>query len=57
MVKVKILLVEDENIEAPDIMNTLGNFGFIVPYIASSGEEAIEKAFEIKPDSILMDII
>jgi hypothetical protein len=33
MVKVKILLVEDENIEALDIKNTLEKFGFIVPFL------------------------
>ncbi len=54
---VKILLVEDESIEAMDIKQTLESFGYEVPYVASSGEEAIEKALEIMPDLILMDII
>jgi PAS domain S-box-containing protein len=53
----KILLVEDESIEAMDIKRTLESFGYQVPYVASSGEEAIEKALEIMPDLILMDII
>lgn len=54
---VKILMVEDESIEAMDIKQTLESFGYEVPYVASSGEEAINKALEIMPDLILMDII
>ena len=57
MTDVKILLVEDESIEALDIKRTLESFGYEVPYVASSGEEALEKALEIMPDLILMDII
>ena len=57
MSDVNILLVEDESIEAMDIKHTLESFGFKVPYVASSGEEALEKAIEIRPDLILMDII
>ena len=57
MVDVKILLVEDESIEALDIKRTLESFGYEVPYVASSSEEAVEKTLEIMPDLILMDII
>ncbi|MBZ2166805.1 PAS domain S-box protein [Methanobacterium spitsbergense] len=57
MADVKILLVEDENIEALDIKRTLESFGYEVPYVVSSGEEAVEKALAIMPDLILMDII
>ncbi|MBI5460502.1 PAS domain S-box protein [Methanobacterium sp.] len=57
MVDVKILIVEDESIEAMDIKRALESFGYSVPYIASSGEEAVEKAFNIMPDLILMDIV
>jgi PAS domain S-box-containing protein len=53
----KILLVEDESIEALDIKRTLESFGYEVPYIASSSEEAVDKALEIMPNLILMDII
>jgi PAS domain S-box-containing protein len=52
----KILIVEDERIEALDIQRALESFGYEVPYIAFSGEEAIEKASELMPDLILMDI-
>ena len=57
MADVKILLVEDESIEAMDIKLTLESFGYEVPYVASSGEEIVEKALEIMPDLILMDIV
>jgi two-component system, chemotaxis family, sensor kinase Cph1 len=57
MADIKILLVEDESIAAMDIKRTLESFGFKVPYIAASGNEALEKAVEIMPDLILMDII
>ena len=57
MADVKILLVEDENIEAMDIKRTLEFFGYEVPYVASNGEEAVEKALEIVPDLILIDVV
>ncbi|MDI6644207.1 MAG: PAS domain S-box protein [Methanobacteriaceae archaeon] len=53
----KILLVEDESIEAMDIKKNLESYGFEVPYVASYGDEAIQKAREINPDLILMDIV
>lgn len=54
---VKVLVVEDERIVAKDIQNTLKNLGYEVPVIASTGEEAIKKAAELKPDIVLMDIV
>ncbi len=57
LAKEKILLVEDDAIEAMDIKRTLESFGYEVPYIASRGDEAVEKALAIIPDLILMDII
>lgn len=54
---VKILLVEDESIGAMDIKRTLESFGYEVPHVASSGNEAIEKAFQLMPDIVLMDIV
>jgi len=57
MADIKILLVEDENIEARDIKQTLESFGYDVPYVALNGEEAVEKATEINPDLILMDVV
>ncbi len=57
MKKHRILLVEDEAIIGMDIKDILINIGYEVPALASSGEEAIEKASAIVPDLILMDII
>lgn len=57
MADIKILLVEDESIEAMDIKRTLESFGYDVPAIVSSGEEVLEKIDELKPDLVLMDIV
>ncbi|MCC5629300.1 PAS domain S-box protein [Nostoc sphaeroides CHAB 2801] len=56
MRKAKILVVEDEAIVGKDLQYRLIKFGYTVPVIASSGEEAINKAIEISPDLVLMDI-
>ena len=53
----RILVVEDEGVVAKDIQNTLKSLGYEVSALASSGEEAIEKAAETQPDLILMDIV
>lgn len=53
----KILIVEDEAITAMDIQKALESRGFEVVSIASMGNEAIQKAGELKPDLVLMDII
>jgi CheY-like chemotaxis protein len=53
----KILVVEDEKIVALGIKRMLKHMGYIVPSIASSGEEAIKKAEITFPDLILMDIM
>jgi PAS domain S-box-containing protein len=52
----RIMVVEDEPIVAADIRETLEMLGYVIPAIASSGEEAIQKAMETQPDLILMDI-
>ncbi len=51
-----ILIVEDERIIAEDLRRTLESLGYSVAGIASSGEEAIKKAAETRPDLVLMDI-
>lgn len=56
MAKARILVVEDESIVAKDIQNRLKKFGYAVPAVASSGEEAINQATETCPDLILMDV-
>ncbi|BAQ66640.1 hypothetical protein GM3709_3405 [Geminocystis sp. NIES-3709] len=52
----KILVVEDESIVAQDLQMILEDLGYNVPMFVDSGEKAIEKALEIKPNLILMDI-
>ena len=53
----RILIVEDEGILALDVQQRLTSLGYPVPGIASTGEEAIQKAAEESPDLILMDIM
>ncbi|MBI4831765.1 MAG: response regulator [Candidatus Lindowbacteria bacterium] len=53
----KILIVEDEGIEALDMKQRLKSLGYTVSDIASAGEEAVKKAVETRPDLVLMDIM
>ena len=53
----KILIVEDESIEAMDIKRSLESFGYEVPCITPNGDEAVKIALATKPDLILIDII
>lgn len=57
MAQNKILIVEDEIIIAEDLQRRLERLGYKVIGIASSGEEAINKAREEIPDLVLMDIV
>jgi len=52
----KILVVDDDRTTANVMQLYLENFGFIVPDLACSGAEAIEKTKKLKPDLILMDV-
>lgn len=56
MAEVQVLIVEDENIVAKDLQNRLKLLGYTVVAIASSGQVAIEKATELRPDLVLIDI-
>lgn len=56
MIKSNILIVEDDMIIAMDIQERLESFGDNVPTIVTTGEEAISKTPELKPDLIIMDI-
>jgi diguanylate cyclase (GGDEF)-like protein/PAS domain S-box-containing protein len=53
---IKILIVEDEVIIAEDIKDILETRGYSIVDIAISGEEAIDRAFSLKPDLVMMDI-
>jgi two-component system cell cycle sensor histidine kinase/response regulator CckA len=57
MSKGRIVVVEDETIVARDIQATLRSFGYEVPEIVTSGEEAIQAAFRLNPDLMVMDIM
>ncbi|MFO7730541.1 MAG: ATP-binding protein [Spirochaetia bacterium] len=56
MASVRILLVEDESIVAMDMERRLSALGYSVVEHVLSGEDAVEKAEQEKPDLILMDI-
>ena len=55
--KKRILIVEDEVIIARDIENKLKGLGYKTLPIVCSGEEAVERAGEFRPDLVLMDIV
>ena len=51
-----ILIVEDERIVGLDIKTSLEIMGYNVLDMVSNGKDAIERARNLKPDIILMDI-
>lgn len=53
----QILIVEDESIIAYDIKRSLEGMGYRVAAVSASGQDAIDKARELKPDLILMDVV
>lgn len=57
MLKPRIMIVEDESIVAMDLQYRLESLGYSVVFICDSGQVAIEKAKEIQPDLILMDVV
>jgi signal transduction histidine kinase/AmiR/NasT family two-component response regulator len=54
--KPRILVVEDESIVALDMRHRLARLGYAVADIAVSGEQAVQRAAELHPDLVLMDI-
>ena len=56
-IKPRIMVVEDENITALDIADKLKELGYDIVAVVSKGSVAIEKARELHPDLILMDIM
>lgn len=57
MKKLRILIVEDELLFAKLVKIYLRDLGHEVAAAVTTGEEAIEKAEETKPDLVLMDIV
>ena len=53
----RILIVEDDVIAAQFLREILEEAGYIILGIVSRAKESIQKASELKPDLILMDII
>jgi two-component system cell cycle sensor histidine kinase/response regulator CckA len=56
MTTANILVVEDDKIIAKGIEKRLRTMGYAVAGMVSTGEEAVQKAAELRPDLILMDI-
>lgn len=57
MEEAKILIIEDEAIVAEDLEMAITDIGYEVLGRADSADDAIQKAFELKPDLVLMDIV
>ncbi len=57
MGKARVMVVEDEGLVALSLEKKLSDLGYAVPAVAASGEEAIQRALECRPDVILMDIM
>lgn len=56
MQNANILVVEDEGVTALDIEQNLGRLGYGVLATVDTGEAAVERAAELRPDLVLMDI-
>jgi len=52
-----IMVVEDEALTALELQKKLISWGYEVVGVVSSGEDAVEKSLDLKPDLILMDIL
>jgi DNA-binding NarL/FixJ family response regulator len=57
LAKSRILIVEDEGIVSLHIKQALKNLGYEAAGLVNSGDDAIIKATEIRPDLVLMDIV
>ena len=53
---IKIMVVEDEAMNAMYLKMVLTKAGFFIQNIVATGEDAISKVYNEKPDIILMDI-
>ncbi len=56
MAQERILVVEDETIVALDIQRVLRRLGYNVLAVVASGEDAVQRAAQLRPDLVLMDI-
>ena len=55
--KMKVLIVEDEAIFAMSMQRVLIKSGYDVSEPVSSGEEAVKRTNEEKPDLVIMDVM
>lgn len=53
----KILIVEDDADIAGAMADVLGKLEYEIAGVVTTGEEAVDKIFEIKPDLIIMDVV
>jgi CheY-like chemotaxis protein len=51
-----IVIVEDECIAAEDMRRRLVSWGYDVPAVVATGEDAVRSAEQVRPDLVLMDI-
>jgi len=56
MSRPRVMVVAREADAAQDIANRLEGLGYVVPAIASSGEDAVKRAEAARPDLVLMDV-
>ena len=52
----RVLIVEDQRLIAADLESTLKHLGYVVVGNVASGEEAISKSNELRPELVLMDV-
>ena len=57
MNRARIMVVEDEGIIAEDIQESLLEMGYNVTSVISSGEEALQRVEQERPDLVLMDVV
>lgn len=57
MSNARILIVEDEEFYSKLISDTLKHLDYVVAGVVDTGEDAVQKAEELKPDLVLMDIV
>lgn len=53
---IRILLAEDHTIVRSSMSMLLSSYGFVIVGEAETGQEAVEKALQLHPDIILLDI-
>lgn len=54
--RIRILIVENEGLVGCDMAASLGKLGYLVTGICASGEEALERFDEMRPDLVLLDV-